>query len=309
MSDARAAAAPICSASRSPGCAAARSPSTCSSALGLLLLIAVHGLGYFWQRELVAARRCDDGAQRPRRDPRARGDPRRAPEQPTRRRAHPAQDRQPRSVRPRLPLGRRARHRERAAEPRRRAAARAPTSGATSTAPWSSCGAATRCWPRGPEAVWAAFGAAARREDAPSARRSRRSSTGRSATSTTTSSSSAWPSAASRSSAPPAAERARRQAEIERAARRAADASTSGSPHQLAAMRERLRAETLVMETADGKRKEIAGRRVVRAVRPNGMGTLGASSASTPPRCGSSSPTTRANRTPRAASSPPSSAP
>jgi phosphate transport system permease protein len=74
--------------------------------------------------------------------------------------------------------------------------------------------------------------------------------------------------------APPAAERQRRQAEIDR---RMAD--LHGEYERLAATlfarRDRLTAETLVVEAADGTRKEIAAGAVVRALRPNAMSAAG----------------------------------
>jgi len=73
--------------------------------------------------------------------------------------------------------------------------------------------------------------------------------------------------------APPEAERARRQAEID--SRHAAlNAQYEQLSEQLAGMRERLRAESLVMESADGTRKVIAVGDIVAAIQPNRMGTL-----------------------------------
>jgi phosphate transport system permease protein len=69
-------------------------------------------------------------------------------------------------------------------------------------------------------------------------------------------------------------ERARRQADID--ARRAAlTAQYDQLSAQLSAMRERLREETLVMESADGQRKTIPVGEIVDALRPNRMGLLG----------------------------------
>jgi phosphate transport system permease protein len=73
--------------------------------------------------------------------------------------------------------------------------------------------------------------------------------------------------------APPPAERARRQAEIERQ-RAGLNEEYDRLASELAAMRERLRAETLVMESADGTRKAIPVGEIVRALRPNRMGIL-----------------------------------
>jgi phosphate transport system permease protein len=71
--------------------------------------------------------------------------------------------------------------------------------------------------------------------------------------------------------APPAAERTRRQAEIDR--RRAALlAEYERLAEQLAAARERLRAETVVMESVDGARKAIPVGEIVHALQPNRMG-------------------------------------
>ena len=73
---------------------------------------------------------------------------------------------------------------------------------------------------------------------------------------------------------PPAAERARRQGDID--ARRAElHAQYERLAEQLTGMREHLRAESLVMESADGARKAIPVGEIVDALRPNGMGTLG----------------------------------
>jgi len=72
----------------------------------------------------------------------------------------------------------------------------------------------------------------------------------------------------------PEAERARRQADIDE--RRAAlTAQYDQLSTQLSAMRERLREETLVMESADGQRKTIPVGEIVDALRPNRMGLLG----------------------------------
>jgi len=74
--------------------------------------------------------------------------------------------------------------------------------------------------------------------------------------------------------APPADVRARRQAEIDLALaeRQARYDQLEGA---LFARRGSLNAETLVMEAADGTRKEIPVGSVVRAIRPNEMGVLG----------------------------------
>jgi phosphate transport system permease protein len=74
--------------------------------------------------------------------------------------------------------------------------------------------------------------------------------------------------------APPAAERARRQAEIDR---RMAElhAEYERLAAALFARRDELAAETLVVEAADGARKEIAAGAVVRALRPNAMSAAG----------------------------------
>jgi phosphate transport system permease protein len=71
----------------------------------------------------------------------------------------------------------------------------------------------------------------------------------------------------------PAAEQARRQAEID--ARRAElHARYERLAEQLTGMRDHLRAESLVMESADGARKTIPVGEIVAALRPNRMGTL-----------------------------------
>lgn len=73
--------------------------------------------------------------------------------------------------------------------------------------------------------------------------------------------------------APPADVLARRQAEIDLAlAERQAEYETLASA--LFAQRENLATETLVMEAADGTRKEIPVGAIVRAIRPNEMGGL-----------------------------------
>jgi len=73
--------------------------------------------------------------------------------------------------------------------------------------------------------------------------------------------------------APPADVRARRQAEIDlELAERQAEYETLASA--LFAQRETLATETLVMEAADGTRKEIPVGAIVRAIRPNEMGGL-----------------------------------
>jgi phosphate transport system permease protein len=69
---------------------------------------------------------------------------------------------------------------------------------------------------------------------------------------------------------PPAAERARRQDDIDR--RRAAlNADYEGLSERLSALRERLRAETIVMEAAEGTRKVMPVGEVVSALHPNRM--------------------------------------
>jgi phosphate transport system permease protein len=68
----------------------------------------------------------------------------------------------------------------------------------------------------------------------------------------------------------PAAERSRREAVLDRE-RAALDARHEQLATQLFAMRERLLAETLVLETADGTRKGVAVGNIVRALRPNRM--------------------------------------
>ncbi len=72
---------------------------------------------------------------------------------------------------------------------------------------------------------------------------------------------------------PPPAERARRAAELE-AALAARQAEFDEAAARLFAMRDRLEAERLVLEAADGARKEIPVGSVVRALRPNEMDTL-----------------------------------
>jgi len=69
-------------------------------------------------------------------------------------------------------------------------------------------------------------------------------------------------------------ERRRRQAEIDEARARA-DSRYEALSRRLFAMREALEAEVLVMESAGGERQEIAVGYVVRAIRPNTLGTLG----------------------------------
>jgi phosphate transport system permease protein len=73
---------------------------------------------------------------------------------------------------------------------------------------------------------------------------------------------------------PSESERARRQADIDE--RRAAlTAQYDQLAAQLSVMRERLHDETLVMESADGQRKTIPVGEIVDALRPNRMGLLG----------------------------------
>jgi phosphate transport system permease protein len=73
--------------------------------------------------------------------------------------------------------------------------------------------------------------------------------------------------------APPAEVRARRQAEIDLAlAEKQAEYEKLAAT--LFARREQLEAETLVVEAADGTRKEIPVGSIVRAIRPNEMGAL-----------------------------------
>ena len=71
----------------------------------------------------------------------------------------------------------------------------------------------------------------------------------------------------------PAAERQRRKADLEReiAARQAEYDQLAA---RLAQRRERFQAETLVMRTADGETKEMPVGAVVRAIQPNAMGTF-----------------------------------
>jgi phosphate transport system permease protein len=72
---------------------------------------------------------------------------------------------------------------------------------------------------------------------------------------------------------PPAAERVLRQADIDQ--RRAAlQTEYETLSDRLATMREHLRSESVVMESADGKQKVIAVGEVVSALRPNQMGGL-----------------------------------
>lgn len=72
----------------------------------------------------------------------------------------------------------------------------------------------------------------------------------------------------------PAAERERRQAGIDRRIA-AKEAGYQELADRLFRMREELAAETLVMRTADGQTKEMPVGVVVRAVRPNALGTFG----------------------------------
>ncbi len=74
--------------------------------------------------------------------------------------------------------------------------------------------------------------------------------------------------------APPPAERQARLAEIG-AATEAAQARYEELSEELFALRDRLSRETLVAATAAGERKEIPVGAVVRALRPNAMGTVG----------------------------------
>jgi phosphate transport system permease protein len=74
--------------------------------------------------------------------------------------------------------------------------------------------------------------------------------------------------------APSAAERERRQAEID-AALGEREAEYQELAAQLFERRDRLAAEKVVMEAADGTRKEIAVGAIVRAIRPNELGTGG----------------------------------
>ncbi len=73
--------------------------------------------------------------------------------------------------------------------------------------------------------------------------------------------------------APAESERAARQAAID-APRAALTATYETLAAQLFAARERLSAETLVMESADGQTKVVAVGEIVNALRPNAMGTL-----------------------------------
>lgn len=67
--------------------------------------------------------------------------------------------------------------------------------------------------------------------------------------------------------------RARQQAAID-ARRQSLQAEYDHLAEQLLSMREHLRAETLVMDSADGKRKTIPVGEIVSAIRPNSMGTF-----------------------------------
>jgi len=72
---------------------------------------------------------------------------------------------------------------------------------------------------------------------------------------------------------PPAEARARRQAEIDRrTAERQAEYDALAA--SLFALRDELVLETILVESADGRRKEIPVGAIVRALRPNEMGTL-----------------------------------
>jgi phosphate transport system permease protein len=72
---------------------------------------------------------------------------------------------------------------------------------------------------------------------------------------------------------PPGEERRRREAALD--ARVAArEAEYERLAEQLASMREAFAAETAVLETADGTRREMPVGKIVRAIRPNEMGTL-----------------------------------
>jgi len=71
----------------------------------------------------------------------------------------------------------------------------------------------------------------------------------------------------------PASDRAQRQAEIDQR-RTALGAEYDRLAAQLSTMREQLRAETLVMESADGKRKAMPVGDIVDALRPNAMGVF-----------------------------------
>ena len=132
----------------------------------------------------------------------------------------------------------------------------------------------------------------------------------RSATSTTSSSSCASPSAASSSTTrrPPSARA--RQAAIDARRAGAAGASTSALAEQLTAMREQLArrdaGDGVGRRPAQGASRSATSSR---ALRPNAMGTCGDARALRVAPVASSSPTIRASRTPRAASSRRSSAP
>ncbi len=73
--------------------------------------------------------------------------------------------------------------------------------------------------------------------------------------------------------APAAAERERRQAEIDRQVA-ARQSEYEALATELFARRERLMAETLVVESSDGTKKELAVGGIVRALRPNEMSTV-----------------------------------
>jgi phosphate transport system permease protein len=102
-----------------------------------------------------------------------------------------------------------------------------------------------------------------------------------------------------------AADAERREAIEQEAA--TARAEYEALSRRLFALREELLSETLVVATAGGTRRTIPVGHVVRALRPNAMGPH-RRSACTSSAAGSSYPTTRASPTPRAGSSPRSSA-
>ena len=186
------------------------------------------------------------------------------------------------------------------------------SSGATSTAAWSSCGAATRCWRAAPEAVWQALRDRCTTQKARAARGDRASSSRgaigdvnheieRAAARRARGSSSTTRRRPSASAARPRStrERGEREAEYEELA----DAPVRACASALARRDARharpptaTRKEIPVGDDRARRPAQRAGRR--RQARPL------RSRAS-----GSSSPTSRASRTPRAASSRPSSAP
>ena len=277
---------------------------------GMIGLILVNGLGFFWPRPLVRAD-ADRRHVAARRDRRPRGDSAaghaRAPERPS----HPAEARQPRPDRRGLPLGRRSRRSQARSEPARRGVRRAARVRPVHRQPVAS--ARGRAGDRaGADAVWQALQpliakAAADRDAHPRLERDEigainyrdRSRAAGSCGGSSSSAANAQPARATVASA-------RDRAAAGRRCRRGTRGSRRSSARR---RREASRTRVTSSRPPTATEKELPTLDIFRAYRANELSFAAACGDLRAAACGSSCPAIRASRTPKAASSRRSSAP